>query len=225
MSRTVSLFDVIGPVMVGPSSSHTAGAVRLGQIGRAVLGAPPAAARLELHGSFALTGRGHGTDRALVAGLLGFATDDDRIRDSLALAEAAGLQVQFAEVDLGGDAHPNSVRMTLQGGGQSVTLVGASIGGGQVEVTEVQGYALSFSGEFDTLLIIAEDRPGTINTVTGWLGGHGINVAFLRVGRERRGGEAIMIVETDDPIPEPIVAGIATFPWVRWVRKVGRMQG
>ncbi|MCW5860894.1 MAG: L-serine ammonia-lyase, iron-sulfur-dependent, subunit beta, partial [Caldilineales bacterium] len=111
--RPVSAFDIIGPIMVGPSSSHTAGAVRLGQVGRAVLGVQPEEALVELHGSFAHTGRGHGTDRALVAGLLGLATDDDRIRISPELAAEAGMTVRFREVELGGDVHPNTVRMTL----------------------------------------------------------------------------------------------------------------
>ncbi len=223
--RPVSAFDIIGPIMVGPSSSHTAGAVRLGQIGRAVLGVQPQEALLELHGSFAQTGRGHGTDRALVAGLLGLATDDDRIRASLDLAAAAGMRIGFRAIDLGEDVHPNTVRMTLTTSNRTAEVEGASIGGGMIQITRIQGYDVLFTGEHDALIVVAEDRPGTINAVTGLLLEHGVNVAFSRVERKQRGGEAIMIFETDDPIPNAIIESIDDFYWVRWVRYVPKVTG
>jgi L-serine dehydratase len=222
-SRQISVFDIIGPIMVGPSSSHTAGAVRLGQMARVILGAQPSQALIELHGSFAQTGQGHGTDRAIVAGLLGMATDDERIRRSFAVAEALGLNFRFETVDLGEAAHPNTVRLTLQAGQRSVQVTGASIGGGLIEITNISGYEVRFSGAFDTLLVIAEDRPGTTHAVTGWLLEHNINVAFLRVGRKQRGGDALMIIETDHPIPDDLVEAIEDFEWVRWVRKVDKV--
>jgi L-serine dehydratase len=222
-NRQVSVFDIIGPIMVGPSSSHTAGAVRLGQMGRVILGEQPTEALIELHGSFAQTGQGHGTDRAIIAGLLGMATDDERIRHSFVVAEALGLQFRFEEIDLGEAVHPNTVRLTLQAGERSVQVSGASIGGGLVEITSIEGYEVRFGGQYDTLLVIAEDQPGTINAVTGWLLKHNINVAFFRVGRKQRGGEALMIIETDQPIPDPLIEAIEDFEWVQWVRKVNKM--
>lgn len=223
--RDVSSFDIIGPIMVGPSSSHTAGAVRLGLIGRAILGAPPTDALIELHGSFAQTGQGHGTDRAILAGLLGMNTDDDRIRASFAVAQANGLNFQFEEVDLGDDVHPNSVRLTLTGGGETLQMVGSSVGGGMVQVTQVQGYPVHFGGEYETLLIIADDRPGTINAVTQWLVQKQLNIAFFRVERQQKRGKAIMIIEIDEPPTPEICEAITDFNWVHWVRNISKVSG
>ncbi len=223
--KQVSAFDIIGPIMVGPSSSHTAGAVRLGQIGRLILGDQPTEAQIELHGSFAQTGKGHGTDKAIVAGLLGLATYDERIRDSLSLAEAAGMRFRFETVDLGDEAHPNTVRLTLGTEGRQVQVTGASIGGGMIEITNIEGYSTRFSGEYETLLVIAKDRPGTINAVTGWLLEHDINIAFFKVERRNRGGEAIMVIETDEPLPEAVVEAIQDFWWVRWVCRINKVSG
>ncbi|HID35077.1 MAG TPA: L-serine ammonia-lyase, iron-sulfur-dependent, subunit beta [Anaerolineae bacterium] len=219
----MSAFDIIGPIMVGPSSSHTAGAVRLGQLGRAILGAQPERAVLGLHGSFARTGRGHGTDRALVAGLLGLATDDPHIRESLELARRAGMEVRFQEVDLGEDAHPNSVQMNLYAGDQEVEVVGASVGGGMVEIRAVNGYPLSFTGEHEALLVVAEDRPGTLHVITGLFLDYELNIAFSRVERRQRGGEAIQLFETDDAIPDELVEALEDFHWVRWARHIPRI--
>lgn len=223
-NRDISSFDIIGPIMVGPSSSHTAGAVRLGLVGRAVLGGQPTHALIELHGSFAQTGQGHGTDRAIVAGLLGLSTDDSQIRHSFALAQAAGLQFQFEETDLGDDAHPNSVRLTLTAGDQKIQVTGASVGGGMVQITGVQGYPVNFGGEYETLLVIADDRPGTINAVTQWLLQKELNIAFFRVERQQRRGRAIMVIELDGKIPNDIVEAIEDFSWVHWVRKIEKVS-
>lgn len=224
MTRDVSAFDIIGPIMVGPSSSHTAGAVRLGQVARAILGGQPAEAAIALHGSFAQTGKGHGTDRGIVAGLLGMAADDPRLRQSFELAEAAGMRFRFEEIDLGEDAHPNTARLTLRDDRRTVSVTGRSVGGGLVEITEVDGYEVNFGCEYDTLLVVAEDRPGTINAVTGWLARQGINIAFLRVERQKRGGDAIMIVETDVMVEPQILQAFEDYPWVRWVRQVPKVE-
>ena len=223
--RQISAFDIIGPIMVGPSSSHTAGAVRLGLLGRAILGAQPEYADLGLHGSFARTGRGHGTDRALVAGLLGMAPDDPRIPRSLDLARAAGMEVVFREVDLGEEAHPNSVAMHLHRGQQDVRVVGASVGGGMVEIREVDGYEIHFAGDHEALLVAAEDRPGTLHAITGLFLTYQLNIAFSRVERKHRGGEAIQIFETDDEIPDALVAALEDFEWVHWARHLPRLIG
>lgn len=224
MTRDVSAFDIIGPIMVGPSSSHTAGAVRLGQVARAILGGLPEEAVIGLHGSFAQTGHGHGTDRGLVAGLLGLATDDPRLRQSFTLAAAAGLRFRFEEIDLGEDVHPNTARLTLTDSRHTVEVTGCSIGGGLVEITNVDGYDVNFGCEYDTLLVVAEDRPGTINAVTGWLARQGINIAFLRVERQKRGGDAIMIVETDVVVDPQILEAFEAYPWVRWVRQIPKVD-
>jgi L-serine dehydratase len=224
MTRDISAFDIIGPIMVGPSSSHTAGAVRLGQVARAILGGQPKEAVIGLHGSFAQTGKGHGTDRGIVAGLLGMAADDPRLRQSLELAEAAGMRLRFEEVDLGEDTHPNTARLTLKDDQHTVTVTGCSVGGGLVEITEVDGYEVNFGCEYDTLLVVAEDRPGTINAVTGWLARQGINIAFLRVERQKRGGDAIMIVETDVIVDPQILEAFEDYPWVRWVRQIPKVD-
>lgn len=224
MSRNISVFDIIGPIMVGPSSSHTAGAVRLGQVARAILGSQPRTATIELHGSFAQTGQGHGTDRGIVAGLLGMPTDDPELRQSFEVAAAAGLAFRFAEVDLGEDAHPNTARLTVGDGQRTVQVTGCSIGGGLVEITNVDGYDVHFGCEYDTLLVLAEDRPGTINQVTGWLARQGINIAFLRVERDKRGGDAIMIIETDHMVDPQILEAFEDYIWVRWVRQVPKVE-
>jgi L-serine dehydratase len=224
MTRDVSAFDIIGPIMVGPSSSHTAGAVRLGQVARAILGAQPTEALIELHGSFAYTGKGHGTDRGIVAGLLGMPTDDPALRDSFELAAQAGLQVQFETVDLGEDAHPNSTRMTLSDGKRTVQVTGSSVGGGMVMINAVDGYHVSFGCQYDTLLVVAEDRPGTVNAVTGWMVRHGVNIAFLRIERDRRGGKAIMVVETDQPVSPETIDVFEDYDWVVWARYVPKVE-
>lgn len=224
MTRTISVFDIIGPIMVGPSSSHTAGAVRLGLVARAILGSQPAEATIELHGSFAQTGQGHGTDRGIVAGLLGMATDDPDLRRSFDLAAAAGLAFRFETVDLGEDAHPNTARLTVGDGRRTVQVTGCSIGGGMVEITNVDGYNVHFGCEYDTLLVLAEDRPGTINQVTGWLTRQRINIAFLRVERDKRGGDAIMIIETDHMVDPQILEAFEDYAWVRWVRQVPKVE-
>lgn len=224
MTRTISVFDIIGPIMVGPSSSHTAGAVRLGLVARAILGRQPTEATIELHGSFAQTGQGHGTDRGIVAGLLGMATDDPDLRRSFELAAAAGLAFRFETVDLGEDAHPNTARLTAGDGQRIVQVTGCSIGGGLVEITNVDGYDVHFGCEYDTLLVLAEDRPGTINQVTGWLARQRINIAFLRVERDKRGGDAIMIIETDAMVDQLLLEAFEDYAWVRWVRQVPKVE-
>lgn len=221
--RLISSFDIIGPIMVGPSSSHTAGAVQLGRLGRAILGAQPRRAILGLHGSFARTGKGHGTDRALVAGLLGMTTDDPRIKQSLTLARDAGMEVIFRAVDLGEEAHPNSVLMLLQADGPEMKILGASVGGGMVEIQEINDYSLQFTGEHETLLVAAEDRPGAIHMITGLFLQYGLNIAFSRVERKQRGGEAIQIFETDDQIPDELIEALEDFYWVHWARHIPHM--
>lgn len=206
--------------MIGPSSSHTAGAVRLGLLARALFGERLDAARISLHGSFASTGRGHGTDLALVAGLLGFAPDDPRIREAMRLAEESGLSVSFDEANLG-EVHPNSARLELTGSdGRTMRVIGSSLGGGDVVVSSLDGFDVDMTGDRPTLLVEHRDRPGQIAAVTSVLAEEGVNVASMRVAREARGARAMMIIETDAPVSDSAAARIGAAPDVAAVRRV-----
>lgn len=220
MAGQRSLFDIIGPVMIGPSSSHTAGAVRLGELARAVFGGQPARADVELHGSFASTGRGHGTDLALTAGLLGMRPDDPGIRTAREAAAAAGVDVSFADADLG-EVHPNTARITLRDdNGREVVVQGSSVGGADVVLTRIDGFDVSISGELPVLIVEHNDRPGVIAAVSEILARHGANVASMEVSREMRGARALMVLETDHAVDADTVAEIAAAPAVSGVRVV-----
>lgn len=196
----MTIFDIMGPVMVGPSSSHTAGAVRIGLIARALLGAPPVGAEILLHGSFAATGRGHGTDRALVAGLLDMQPDDPRIPQSFALANQAGLAFQFKNAALRG-AHPNTALIRLvDADGRKVEVEGSSLGGGRVKIYGLNGMETSFTGEYPTLIIENVDKPGRVAIVAGVLYRHKVNIATMKVYRNVRGKPELMIIESDQVI-------------------------
>jgi len=221
----VSLLDIIGPVMVGPSSSHTAGACRLGLLARGLVSGTPQSAVLELHGSFARTGEGHGTDKALVAGLLGFRPDDERIRTALQIAEQEGLDYRFEKTTISESSHPNTVRMTLERGDLKATLTGSSLGAGRVLVTEIDGYPVEVSGNFHTLTLVAEDRKGSIARITGILADHDINIATLKLTRKQKGGDAFMVIECDEPPGEGLKEEIRGLDWVRWARRLDRVSG
>ncbi len=206
--------------MIGPSSSHTAGAARLGRLARAILGETPRKARILLHGSFATTGRGHGTDLALVAGLLGFAPDDPRIRDAFALAEAEGLDFSFDEADLG-EVHPNTAQLELTDAeGREWLVRGSSLGGGDVVVTLIDDFPVEITGELPVLAVVHHDQPGVVAAVTARLAADVINIAGMQVSRERRGARALMLIATDQPVPEEIAASVAALDGVSSVRQV-----
>lgn len=219
----VSLFDILGPVMVGPSSSHTAGACRLGLLARAILGGTPEHARIVLHGSFAATGEGHGTQRAIVGGLIGLAPDDLRLREAFDEARKTGLDWTFENRDLGEDAHPNTALFEVQRLDQTVELRGASVGGGRIQVTEIDGFPVSLGGEYHTLVVLAHDEPGTIAAISGILADNGINLATMRVDRTGRQQDALMTIEADEPISEDVIDEIRSFPWLRWARMVEKI--
>jgi len=221
----VSLLDIIGPVMVGPSSSHTAGACRLGLLGRGLVGGTPEKAVLELHGSFARTGEGHGTDKALAAGLLGFRPDDERIRTALEIAEREGLDYRFEKAALGEEAHPNTVRMTLDRGELHASLTGASLGAGRILVKEIDGFPVEVTGSFHTIVMVAEDIPGSIARITGILADHRINIATLRLTRKQRGGDAFIVIECDEAPGEGVRDEIRALGWVRWARRLDKVSG
>ncbi len=210
----MDIFDLIGPIMVGPSSSHTAGAVRIGLVSRKLLGEMPKKAVLYLHGSFADTGLGHGTDKALIAGLLGMEPDDERIPDSFRYAKEAGLDFCFKTADLRA-AHPNSVLLKLTGvSGGSLEITAASIGGGRIQIRRLGDLELCFSAEQPTLIVKNEDHPGSVADVSRVLAQHGINIGTFQVNRDSRGGSAVMVIECDAPIKEDVVKYIAGLPGI-----------
>ena len=207
-------FDLMGPIMVGPSSSHTAGAVRIGRMARTLLGEPPVTAALHLHGSFAETGVGHGTDKALVAGLLGMAPDDLDIPASFEIAAKEGLKFSFDEVDLR-DAHPNSVKMEVTGAsGHRLKMQASSTGGGRIMVDKLDGTRVSFSGDYHTLIVQNMDGQGSLSDVATALALAQVNVANMSLHRSTKGGNVMMIIETDDPIPGYIVELIEKQPGI-----------
>ena len=205
----LTIFDIMGPVMVGPSSSHTAGAVRIGRTARRLLGSQPVRADILLHGSFAATGAGHGTDRAIVAGLLDVAPDDERIPSSLLLAEKMGMAVTIRTGEIIG-AHPNTTQLTVtDAGGQTLTVSASSLGGGRIRVNAIDGMAAAFSGELPTLIIRNEDRPGILSEVTRALSENGANIATVQLYRDRRGGLAVTVIECDGPLEPSLRAALA----------------
>lgn len=197
----MNIFDILGPVMVGPSSSHTAGAVRIGLIARRLLGGQPATAKITLSGSFAATGTGHGTDRALVAGLLGMKPDDIRIPDSFALAVEQGLAFTFDKTELK-EAHPNTAILQLStAGGRELEVQASSLGGGRIMVNKLDGINVNFNGDSPTLIVHNLNQPGHVAEVTSMLSHKSVNIATMQLYRNHRGGYAVMVIETDQNIP------------------------
>ncbi|MBB4638837.1 L-serine dehydratase [Longimicrobium terrae] len=209
--------------MVGPSSSHTAGACRLGLIARAVAGGTPDRVRIQLHGSFAATGEGHGTHRAIVGGLVGLAPDDLRLREGYEEARAAGLTWEFEEIDLGDEAHPNTAIFHIDRADDSLVVRGASLGGGRVEVSEIDGFPVALGGAYHTVVLLAHDEPGTIAAVATILSAHHVNLATMRVDRTGRHQDALMTIEADEPVSDAALGAIRSFPWLRWARAVPRI--
>jgi L-serine dehydratase len=208
----MNVFDMIGPVMIGPSSSHTAGAVRLGRVAWKILGERAVKARIRLSGSFAQTYRGHGTDKAIIAGIMGMHSDDERIRCSLELAKEEGLEFSFEETDIPG-AHPNTAWIRLTGeSGAVCEIQGSSIGGGNILVTEINGMAVSFTGQYNTLLVLHYDKPGTIAAVTNFMAYSGTNIGNFRLTRPKKGGEAVMTIEVDGDISDELIRSLKILP-------------
>lgn len=221
----VSLLDIIGPVMVGPSSSHTAGACRLGLLARGLVGGTPERAQIELHGSFARTGEGHGTDKALVGGLMGFRPDDERLREALDIAEREGLDYRFEKTTLGdeGVVHPNTVRLAVERVGRRSVMTGSSLGAGRVLVTEIDGYPVEVTGNYHTIVLVAGDVKGSIAAITHLLSAFDLNVATLKVTRRQRGGDAFMVYEIDEQPDERVRDVIRALPWVKWAFRLDKV--
>lgn len=197
----MNISDIIGPIMVGPSSSHTAGAVKIGRISRKLLGEEVQTAEIYFHGSFLATGKGHGTDKALIAGLLSLSVDDEQIPNSFQLAKEKNLTFAFHGIDLG-EVHPNTVKLNLVGiNHKKLEIVAASIGGGQIKIKQLDGLEANFSGDYPTLVVHNLDQPGHVTEVTSMLGHKSINIATMQLYRDSRGGNAVMVIECDQEVP------------------------
>ena len=205
----MNLYDIIGPVMVGPSSSHTAGAVKIGYVSRKLMAQPIVKAQILLYGSFLATGKGHGTQIAIVAGLLGMKTDDCRIPDSFRLAGEAGMEISFGEAELK-DAHPNSAQLILTGAdGRQLEIVGEYIGGSRINIASIDGLSANFSGDYPTLIVHNLDQPGHVAEVTSMLSHKSVNIATMQLYRAGRGGHAVMVIECDQEVPKESIQWLA----------------
>ncbi|HHX30701.1 MAG TPA: L-serine ammonia-lyase, iron-sulfur-dependent, subunit beta [Clostridiaceae bacterium] len=203
-----SVFDIIGPVMVGPSSSHTAGAVRIGLAARSIFEEQPDEVDITFYGSFGHTYKGHGTDLAIIAGLLGYTTESVEIRHAYEMAKEAGMKVSI-ETSEEISEHPNKARVCMKKGGRSMCVSGISTGGGLIEVTEIDGFNVHMSCDEPVTLIFHRDRPGLIARVTHILGDENVNVSQMEVSRKGRGERALMLLATDNPIPARALRSIS----------------
>jgi L-serine dehydratase len=220
--RKVSILDVMGPVMVGPSSSHTAGTARLGRVAHEILGEDPTEVSFFLHPPLAATYRGHGSDFALVGGAIGLNVDDPRIPEAIRIAEQMGLEIAFSEEDQG-DVHPNTVRIEIKGKTRQAEIVGSSIGGGVIEVFKINGFQTRFKGDSPTLLLFYRDRPGMIAEVAQIIADEGINIASLYCSRKQRGKDAFMGIDVDSPVSEQALARIGLVADMREAKYLDRI--
>ena len=222
----MDLFDILGPVMVGPSSSHTAGAARIGLMTRLLLGGEPVQARIGLYGSFQKTYKGHGTDKALIGGLLGLAVDDEALRDSLRLASERGLNYSFYNAEAR-DAHPNTVILDVDSmEGRHICVQAASIGGGEIEVQAINGLEAGFNGHENTLVITQKDTKGMIAQISSVLSASSLNIATMRVFRRSVGGEAMVIIELDGNADQTLIDCLSAMPGIYHVAYVAaRSEG
>ncbi|HIU10806.1 MAG TPA: L-serine ammonia-lyase, iron-sulfur-dependent, subunit beta [Candidatus Avidehalobacter gallistercoris] len=211
----ISVFDVLGPNMIGPSSSHTAGAVNVARLARQMIEPPLIRVEFTLYGSFAETYHGHGTDKALLGGIMGFATDDVRIRDSFAIADTAGLEYSFIPNFTEQDVHPNTVDIVMtNAAGKTLTVRGESIGGGAVRMVRLNGVKIEFTGEYCSLIVMQRDIPGMVAYITNAVSRRNVNIAFMHLFRDGKGGRAYTIVETDDQLPADIIQELRAYPGV-----------
>ena len=209
----ISVFDVLGPNMIGPSSSHTAGAAVIGLLAQKMINGPIVKVAFTLYGSFAETYRGHGTDRALLGGVMGFATDDERIRDSFEIARARGIEFEFIPNFAETEIHPNTVDVVMtNAAGQTMTIRGESLGGGKVQITRINQVKVVFTGEYSAVIVIHQDKPGVVAHITKCLSDRNVNIAFMRLFREKKGHTAYSIVESDGNLPEDVADSLRENP-------------
>ena len=221
----IGIFDVLGPIMIGPSSSHTAGAARLGKIAGTIVNKPIKEVSFLLHGSFRETYKGHGTDRALVAGILGMMPDDERLRDALLIAEKEGLEVHFLPADLG-QVHPNTVKFLIKDIDDiEWEVLGSSIGGGLVEIHEINGKKVKITGEYPTIITCHDDVPGTVSKISTLFYENKINIAFMSLSRNQKGKDATMTLEVDTNISDEIINEIKSINGVNRVIVINSLRG
>ena len=221
----IGIFDVLGPIMIGPSSSHTAGAARLGKIARTIVNKPIKEVTFLLHGSFKETYKGHGTDRALVAGILGMMPDDTRLRDALTLAKEEGIEVNFLPADLG-QVHPNTVKFLITDcDDKNWEVLGSSIGGGLVEIYEINGNKVNITGEYPTIITCHDDIPGTVSKVSTLFYNNEINIAHMTLVRSQKGKDATMTFEVDSSVSDELVAAIKAVEGVNRVILINSLGG
>ncbi|MBS4172477.1 L-serine ammonia-lyase, iron-sulfur-dependent subunit beta [Bacillus sp. FJAT-49736] len=214
-----SVFDIIGPVMIGPSSSHTAGAARIGRVARTLFGKEPKWAKIYLYGSFAKTYKGHGTDVALIGGLLDFDTFDERIISAIEIAKEKNMTIEFIESEAVPD-HPNTAKIQIGDDSGELELVGISIGGGKIEITELNGFPLKLSGHHPAILVVHNDRFGAIAAVANILSKYEINIGHMDVSRKEKGKMALMTIEVDQNIDQNIIDEIQALPIVTQVARI-----
>lgn len=220
----MALFDILGPIMVGPSSSHTAGAAKIGYISKQLLGEAVKSADIFLHGSFLATGAGHGTDRALIAGLLGMKEDDNKIPHSFEIAKERGMEFSFGKINLK-NAHPNSVKLQLCGiHGRRLEIIASSIGGGQIKICSIDGLEANFSGEYPTLVVHNQDQPGHVTEVTSMLAHKSVNIATMQLFRDHRGGNAVMVIECDQEIPKKSIEWLSRLEGITKVTYLSKIE-
>lgn len=211
----ISVFDVLGPNMIGPSSSHTAGAAVIAQLAQKLIAPPLKKVEFTLYGSFAKTYHGHGTDRALLGGIMGFSTDDVCIRDSFRIADERGLEFSFVPNETETDVHPNTVDIRMENAaGQVMTVRGVSLGGGKVKIVRINGVEVDFTGEYSAVIVVQQDKPGVVAHITKVLSDRGVNLAFMRLFRESKGLTAYSIIESDGRLPEGITEELKKNPYI-----------
>lgn len=218
-----SIFDIIGPVMIGPSSSHTAGAAKIGYIAREIFGRDVSNVRFTLHGSFAKTYLGHGTDKALLSGVMGFLPDDERLRNAYQIAEQKGIKYKFDSKDLG-EVHPNTVKIgMLSDDNHEMTVIGSSVGGGKVKIIRINDFDVDFNGEYTTLITKHLDRPGVMASITSMLAKNRVNIAFMKLYRHAKGDYARLILESDEKIDNCVIEDIKNMDYVDDVTKIDKL--
>ena len=215
MAEKSSIFDMIGPVMIGPSSSHTAGVVRIARVGIRILGDKPEEAEITFYNSFAKTYEGHGSDKAIIAGLLDFRTDDERIRDSFDHAKEAGLKFSFKSIGNASTYHPNTIKLVLRKGDREVELIGESLGGGMINISEVDGFIGDFNANSHTLIIKAEDTRGTIAYISDVISHDHCNIATMSVSRKGKHGVACQVIEMDSELKDTTIQYLKSLDWIR----------
>jgi len=213
----LSIFDIIGPIMIGPSSSHTAGAVRIGEMARTIFKGPIERVTIGLHGSYAATGEGHGTRAALVAGLLGMAADDTRIPEAREIAKQSGLDAQWREARLGPEAHPNSVTIEMAAKDRTMRIQAASIGGGRAMINAIDGCPVEIAGDLPTIVLFHADEVGVLAGITGRLAAANINIAHLRTYRREGSRRAVTEIATDERVPGELTQDLEELPPVERV--------